>query len=352
MRLRQTCRFLILISLVVLAGSSVYAQAPVTEADDAYHLKSWEGSPYTAAYTEWWYFNLYDVKDDIQAIMTYQVADPLNLTGQGVSDMTVVVYDGQTIIPESDLYPLSAFSASYSATDVTLGSNTILVTGPNRYLVQGSSLDGRLSWKLAYDRDTSSWFAGDHIDVGPPSWEQMSWLLYMPRAKVSGILVIDGRTYNIECSGYHDHNWGEWNFSSVIWNWAQYSQPGLSFDLGDFVGNPNGRASIDICGKRTVFSASEYTLVHTKWAFDPVYNLPYPTQSVFTAEHGDVRVRMTMDIQKTEPLGTGPPPSLVIYEQPSHFAGTVNVRDRLLPREISFEGNGFKEYTAVTSANP
>ena len=352
MKLRPTCYFLILVSLVVVAESSIHAQEPVSEADDGYHLKYWEGSPYNAAYTEWWYFNLYDMKDNIQAIFTYQVADPLNLTGQGVGDMTVVVYNGEEIIPESDLYPLSSFNASYSAANVTLGSNTISVAGPNRYFVAGATLDGRLSWNLSYDREAPSWFAGDHIDVAPLPWEQMSWLVYMPRAKVSGSLVIDGRTYYMESSGYHDHNWGQWDFSSVIWNWAQYSQPGLAFDLGDFVGNPNGRASITVAGKRIVFAANEYTLVHTKWAFDPVDNLPYPIQSIFTAENQEAKVRITMDVQKTQPLGTGPPPSLVIYEQLSHFTGKLAVRDPSDPEEIYFDGDGFKEYTAVTAANP
>jgi hypothetical protein len=352
MKLRGICCFLLLFALAVIPESSAYAQEPVSEANDGYHFKFWQGSPYNAAYTEWWYFNLYDVKNDIQAIFTYQVADPLNLTGQGGGDMTAVVYQGKAIIPESDLYPLSSFTASYSAANVTLGSNTISVAGPNTYFVTGASLDGVLSWKLYYDRETSSWFAGDHMNVGPLPWEQMSWLLYMPRANVYGTLTINGHTYNVDCSGYHDHNWGQWDFSSVVWNWAQYSQPDLSFDLGDFVGNPNGRASVNVAGKRTVFAANQYSIVHTKWAFDQQDNLPYPIQSIFTANNGDVRVSITMDVQKTEPLPTGPPPSLVIYEQTSHFSGKVTFLGQGGPNEIPLEGDGFKEYTATSSATP
>lgn len=82
------------------------------------------------------------MKDDIQAIFTYQVADPLNLTVYGVSDLTAAVYEGGNIIPESEIYPLSAFTASYSAADVTLGSNTISVSGPNTYVVAGSTWMG------------------------------------------------------------------------------------------------------------------------------------------------------------------------------------------------------------------
>jgi hypothetical protein len=343
-------RFLFVVALALTAESFTYAQAPVPEADDAYHFKYWQGSPYNAAYNEWWYFNLYDTKNDLQAIFTYQVADPLNLTGQGGGDMTAVVYQGKKIISESDFYPLTSFTASYSAVNVSLGQNTISLAGPNTYLVAGSSLDGRLGWNLYYDRSAAPWFAGNHMNVAPPSWEQMSWLLYMPGAKVSGTLTVDGHTYRIDSPGYHDHNWGQWNFEGVLWNWAQYSRPGLAFDLGDFASNPNGRASIDIADKRIVFAASQYSLVHTKWAFDSQNQVSYPVQSIFTAQNGGVKVRIVMDVQKTEPLATGPPPSLVIYEQPAHFSGTITVDDPICPTKTPFEGDGFKEYTAISSA--
>ena len=42
--------------------------APVSEADDAFHYKYSEGTAYSSAYTEWWYFNVYDRKKDLQAI--------------------------------------------------------------------------------------------------------------------------------------------------------------------------------------------------------------------------------------------------------------------------------------------
>jgi hypothetical protein len=284
----------------------------------------------------------------VQAIFTYQVADPLNLTGMGTGDLTAVVYQGMNIISESDLYPLSAFTASYSAADVTLGSNTIFVPGPDTYMVTGSTLDGRLSWNLQYDRDAASWFAHNRANVAPAAWEKMSWLLYMPRADVSGTLTVDGQTFHIRCSGYHDHNWGQWNFETLLWNWAQFSQAGLTFDLGDIVGNPNGTASIEVGGQRTVFSSSQYSLEHTKWAFDQQDNVYYPVQSKFTAQNGDVSISVVMDIQKTEPLVTGPAPSLVIYEQPSHFTGTIS---RNLGT-VSFGGDGFAEYTAVSKATP
>ena len=354
MHLRRICCLLLLVALVLAAKTFIYAEAPLPETADAYHFKFWQGSPYNAAYTEWWYFNLYDAKDDLQAIFTYQVIDPLNLTSFGASQIAALVYQGNKIVADAGFYPLALFTASYSAANVSVGANTISVAGPNTYVIAGSSLDGRLSWNLYYDRDAASWFAADRSNVAPLPWEQMSWLLYMPRAHVSGTLTVDGHGYKIDAPGYHDHNWGEWNFATVSWNWAQYSQPGLSFDLGDFVGNPNGKASINVGGKRVVFAANQYKLVHAKWAFDQGNNLSYPIESVFTAENESqgVKVRVEMNVQKTEPLRSGPPPSLVIYEQPCRFSGRITLQDQWRPVEIPFEGNGFKEYTATTYPAP
>ncbi len=45
----------------------------------------------------------------------------------------------------------------------------------------------------------------------------------------------------------------------------------------------------------------------------------------------------------------GNPPTLVIYDQPAHFAGTVRFSDGPLPASIEFEGNGLKEYIGVVA---
>jgi hypothetical protein len=162
------------------------------------------------------------------------------------------------------------------------------------------------------------------------------------------------RPYIVQCASADtcDGNWGEWNLSQVRWNWAQFSGPGLTFDLGDFIDNPNGRAAVDISGERIVFPESEYSIIHTKFVFDPVNKIEYPIQTVFrasvsTADHGVVEAEVTMDVQKTAPLSAFP--GQVIYEQPSHFKGRIPTHAGEARNEngINFEGNGFKEFTRV-----
>ncbi|PWU03938.1 MAG: hypothetical protein C5B51_17885 [Terriglobia bacterium] len=338
-------------ALILHAGLAA-AQQPVPEAEDAYHFRYWTGAGHPADYTEWWYFNVYDSTNHLQAIFTYFVTNPANILGGGalgigVAQMTSVVYLGGNIVTENDRYASRTFSAAYDKADVSIAANQVGVISPDLYQISGSSRDGRLRWALSYQRDADSWYAANRINVGSEPWELMSWLLYMPRAQVSGTLTVDGVTYNINAPGYHDHNWGEWNLTGVPWNWAQYSQPGLAFDLGDFPVKPGGIASVSANGQRYSFTNTQYTLTHTQWAFDPQNGIYYPTQSVFQADNGTAQVSVVMDVYQSDPLSSGlPPPSanVVIYEQTAHFTGQVSVHGG---SSLSFAGDGFKEYTAI-----
>lgn len=337
---------------LVLCASGAFAQsrdAVAGESADAYHLLYWLPTGHLANYTEWWYFNLYDASNNVQAIFSYLVSDPLNLAGGlfpiGASEMGAVAYTPNGIVNEMDPYLTPSFSARYSAADVNIGSqNAITVLDANNYRISGASRDGRIAWNLAYQRAAPSWYAGDRINVAADPWQLMSWLIDMPRANVSGTLTVDGTTYNVSAPGYHDHNWGEWNLNGVPWNWAQYSQPAFTFDLGDFPDKPGGTASIEWNGRRYVFAHDQYTLVHTQWAFDSVNNLSYPTQSVFQASDGNAQIDLTMNVIQTDPLSTPTAlPKAVIYEQTVNYTGQAWINGQT----IQISGNGFKEYTAI-----
>ncbi len=337
------------IALLSLCGAA-YAQSDgVSVADDAGHFLYWLGTGHLSDYTEWWYFNLYDSSNNVQAIFSYLINNPLGLQGGllpiGISEMAAVAYTPTGVVTEMDPYLALSFSAQYSEADVDIGKqNAITVLDPDTYRISGATRDGRIVWNLLYQREAPSWYAGHNINVAADPWQLMSWLLYMPRAGVSGTLTVDGTQYTVSASGYHDHNWGEWNLNGVTWNWAQYSQPGLTFDLGDFPAKPGGVASLDLNGERFVFESGQYTLIHTQWAYDPTNNLMYPTQSVFHASNGAAELDVTMNVLQTDPLAAPvSPPRSVIYEQTVTYTGQGWAGGQ----PLNFTGNGFKEYTGI-----
>jgi hypothetical protein len=332
-----------------LHAQSLTASLPVPEASDGYHLLYWLGSGRLADYNEWWYFNFYDTTNNIQAIFTYQIANPLNVSGLGISELSTAVYSSGGILVDGSAYFTPAFSASPLKANVTIGKpNAITVIDDNTYQITGATRDGKVSWNLLYQRTAPSWFAFSRLNVSSEPWELMSWLPYMPAAAVSGTLTVNGTTYQVNATGYHDHNWGEWNFETVPWNWAQVSQsnltPALTFDLGDFPDEQDGVASVEVNGERYVFQHSQYTLIHTQWATDPTFNVEYPTQSKFTANNGTAQITLTMNVIANQGLSTASsPPELVIFEQTAAYTGEVTVGSTV----TNISSNGFKEYATI-----
>jgi hypothetical protein len=65
------------------------------------------------------------------------------------------------------------------------------------------------------------------------------WCVAQPRAKVSGTLKYDGKEFTVDGEGYHDHNWGDFNFYSYLsrWVWGRITTDELTADLADVVFN-------------------------------------------------------------------------------------------------------------------
>ncbi len=344
-------------SLALLAVAGTFLSGPgarevtVSPADDAYHFGSWADGEHDGLYTEWWYFNFFDARDDLQAIFSYFVTDPQDLLGHSQVQLVAVAFTGQGPVTAIDLYPLDSFTAGDEQADVAIDGSSVRVIDEHTYRITGSSRDGRLSWDLTYAQTARPWLAADALQVGGLAWEKMSWLIYMPRAMVTGRMVVDGRSFDVKAPGYHDHNWGEWVPTDGLWNWAQYSSRKIAFEMGDFIGKPAGVASVDFGGERTVFTKDQYTLRHTRWGWDADNRVLYPVESVVTAQSEARRLEMTIRVLRTAPLrGDLPLPlrDLIIYEQTARYAGRLWERnaqgDWVLAAVI--KGDGFKEYTA------
>ena len=356
MTTRRTAALALALALALLglgpaARPGALAAEDTTPADDAYHYAAWADGSHDAAYTEWWYFNVVDPARGVRAIFSYFVANPDSVLELARIQVVAVAYTATGTVTAIDAYPPDAFSASAQQADVVIGECTIEVLDDDTYRIAGASLDGRLAWDLVYVRAASSWFAADRMPVGRLGWERMSWLVYMPRARVSGWLAVDGRVAELDAAGYHDHNWGEWIPTDALWSWAQYSNPDLAFELGDFRGEAAGLASVDAGGERTVFTKEQYTFVHTQWAFDPGERVWYPTESLLVADDGRRRLRVTATVVDTVPLRgdlTFPLPDVIIFEQTARFEGGLWTRspDGQWLFETAFRGEGFTEYTA------
>ena len=348
-----------------IAHPSSAAAADPTRRDDAYHLAQFSDGQHDENFVEWWYFNLQDPAQGLELAVTYAVLDPANLTGFGLSSVSAIAYTAAGHFTDTAVYPTTQFHASSQQADVLIpgGSpaswNYIKVLSDDIYRVAGSiHREHDVSWNLLYVRRDRGWFGLDRERVGVFPWEQMSWLQYMPAAFVTGEVAIDGHTYQVSNTrGYHDHNWGEWIPFTVTWNWAQFTGPGLTFAIGDFINSATGVVSVDSFGARTVFEKQQYQIVHGGWSYDAANQLWFPTTTVVQGQTEDRFLVVSMSAIDTVPLR--PPPQLplplvpVIYEQTAIYAGWLWERDQTGDWRLTrtFRGQGFKEYTGVTAVN-
>jgi hypothetical protein len=336
---------------------------PVTRQDDAYHFATFADGRHDGNFAEWWYFNLVEPEQGVQAIFAYSVVDPTNSTGRGLSSVLAVAYVARGPYQEGTYLPPDSFAASAEQADVTVGEGLpsggrIEVIDDGRYRIVGTVAGAHsITWNLVYTRQSDSWFAADRRHVGRFPWEQMSWLVYMPSASVSGTMTVDDRVYRLRgARGYHDHNWGEWIPGIVTWNWAQYSGPRIRIEVGDFPKVTEGSVGIDFEGRQTVFAKPQYRLTHTAWKFDAMNKQWFPTTSWLWAANESMILGVRFEAQETVPIV--PPLDLplrpLVYEQTAHITGTLWEKTPRgeWRRLTSFTGTGFKEYTSLTTVNP
>lgn len=343
---------LIILPALMLCAFSCRTAAAVVPADDAYHYRYFEDGRHDWCYIEWWYFNLYDPVQDVQAIFSYAVRDPENLTGSAMSNVGVIVYSPEGVVAETDTFSTEMFNASYIQADVTIGDNNIEVLDSDTYRIDGSIAGGRISWDLVFTMVAESWFGKDREWVGLFPWEEMSWLIYMPGAHVDGTIKIDGRTYEFNgATGYHDHNWGEWIPWNAMWDWFQYFEPGFNIEIGDFRNHESGVLSIDFDGDRTVFAKEDYRIINTRWNFDWLNGKFFPVKTHVIADNDTLHLDARVTVFKTEPLRMIVPipfmPDVIIYEQTAWYEGELWGKDEHGDPVLlhTFASEGFKEYT-------
>ncbi len=353
---------LVLAALLVLSPlgplAAIFSYAEVDLSDDAYHYGLFRDGNHDGRYIEWWYFNLIDDVTGIQAIFHYSIFNPDNILQFGRTNVGANIFTPQGILHESDSFPTDSFWASETEPHVKIGNqdvNFIEVIGHNTFHIVGSIGNGRISWDLYYEPQIAPWYAADRQHVGRRPWEHMSWLVYAPGAYVSGEVVLDGKTYHVQqASGYHDHNWGEWNPFNALWNWVQYFEPGLALEVGDFRNSPVGVVGIEFDGARTVFQKDEYSLFHTKWESDPANNKWFPQVTWLLAQNEDKRLIVKIQTLATETLGLPvelPPilPEMILYEQTAFYSGQLWHKNQkgTWDSAVKFQGSGFKEYAVL-----
>ncbi|CAF1120555.1 unnamed protein product [Adineta ricciae] len=223
-------------SLIFISNASI--NCPDNETynmeSDGYRYLHKKDPLISVLYREWWFFALYDPKIDIGFCVGYSVADPaktFHLQMAGIAGMLWTSTKNNSknnLINILDSYEYSQFSAYKENATVSIGnSNFLKVLNPTTYELRGKSLDNQINWNLSFQQ--MSYPCQQGLDI--PELLELDWISYMPSAFVFGTIQYENRTYSINTTAYHDHNYGAWPTNLFNWIWAQFHRVDKQFSL-------------------------------------------------------------------------------------------------------------------------
>jgi hypothetical protein len=197
--------------------------------------------------------------------------------------------------------PHVAYHASTERCDVRCGDSTVRGSHPT-YEVHLEGQDTVVD--LRFDSLLPGWARGDGSivigDYGEP--EVFGWCVAQPRARVTGTIAYDGQTFTVEGEGYHDHNWGDFDFQTYIsrWHWGRITRPDLTLVFADIATTKRcGDVHVPLLvigrGDRLALETYEVEWTFGDYRLDASGLQAYPRKLGFTFAERDVKGRLTFE---------------------------------------------------------
>ncbi len=210
----------------------VFIPTKVDLNDDAFHNFN------ELQYTEWWYFDA-DFSDNYTMQFSIHVYNILTISFIAIN--YDVYHNGKSLTEHRTIYPLSAFNISSEKPDIFLKDNTLEMVG---FL---GPLQDKLFYHISYSIDNSSMdlFYEGMTEGWKGATTAGNWAVMLPKAIVTGTLIVDDTKMKVNGTGYHDHNWNVTISAGLNygWIWGKINTDTYSLTWADilttwFNGNP------------------------------------------------------------------------------------------------------------------
>jgi hypothetical protein len=174
--------------------------------DDAFHGHG------MLPYTEWWYFDAM-FNNGYSAQMSIRI---------------VSIYGKQMAVMRLDFYKNSVFvshqSQSYYLNEIVVSSTIPLVKLQGKTIMVGScdNNTGDFIYDVSFDFYGNA--AALHFVGCTKGWKGLlnsgsAWAVILPRADVTGTIMVNDTTMNVTGVGYHDHDWNVKSRMVVSFGW-------------------------------------------------------------------------------------------------------------------------------------
>ncbi|THH37029.1 hypothetical protein E4Z66_08810 [Aliishimia ponticola] len=322
----------------------------ITAKDDGFHFAAYKDHSHKLFYVEWWYYNFTDPASGLTAMVTFAVCNPGNELDLGTASLNFAAFtpEGQ-VDTDIEFYHVTHFSAEQDCANVSIKGSSVTVLDDDTYHVVAASSDGKIKFDLTFNRTGRSQLLANDVP-GYSAWEISSWLVYMPAAKVTGKVSVEGKDYELtDAKGYHDHDWGMWMLPERIWSWAQFSTDDhhTAFDIGFHAAFQKSTAYLKLGDKDIFFPQDNFQSKQSDWDHWRVF-WSYPKHVDFQAVDGTGQYELQLSWQVTDTSVLWKYP-LIVFEQGCHFTGTLREVDPGNPGGgkvlEQIDTKGFCEYT-------
>ncbi|MHA2424356.1 MAG: lipocalin-like domain-containing protein [Candidatus Thorarchaeota archaeon] len=254
---------------------------PLTLDDDALHIDVGKKNQF-----EWWYFDAH-LEGGYTLVAFFYAAYPNPGLDQGkiAVELTLLRPDGrktQKVIK----YKKPDFYASTEKPDVKIGNNYMTAEFPEDGLPVYKIFleDEELMFDLTYKAQVKGWKPGtgySHFaDMG-----HFAWVVPFPRASVTGTVRDGENTMEVSGVGYHDHNWLNFSFQSIIeyWMWGRVYSENFTvsyayIQCNEKVDNHVVKVLMAAKGEDVFLSSGEYEFLQEDFEFNAKAGHSYPNQ--------------------------------------------------------------------------
>jgi len=218
--------------------SKIFRQYPpevppmdITPADDAFH-----GSTKRIA-AEWWYFdaafsNKYSLHIGCRTFSRKKMGM--------VSPFLEMYKDGKLEAKAVKRFSFRQFKTSSDCPLVKLGNNTIIDFDQEKYKEKGEWIYN-VSLKIE-NHEVNLIFTGTTKGFKYETNAE-SWTVALPKASVTGEIIVDGKKMNVSGIGYHDHNWNYTLLTALTygkgWYWGKIMSKTLTVSWAEVIKSAN-----------------------------------------------------------------------------------------------------------------
>lgn len=327
---------------------------------DRWHYLDYNDGHHDGLYTEWKYLNF--IEGDMAGYIMYYVLDPELKTSLGSGRIMARVLRGEEFHGGIAKVPMSEIEFDTHTASARFGRARLDEKTPHNYQITGSVAG--VSWDLEYNQSTPTLDGFRDANFGILPWEKASWLVKMPRARITGAISINGKHIQLNALGYSDTNWGEFVPFFSRYEWAQFNDEKISVVLGVIyrwgaVWKTYAYAEIN---KEIInFDSETFKIIERKWGREKITGIMTPVKTRFEIKGGSSTDAATTGGPYTLDCTYAPArtdmlslkisswlPKPCVAEQISRFSGTLKRNGNTVH---SFAGLGFSEYSPKTWKN-